>query len=664
MSASPPDPPSSQIIASSVQERTNATKMFIGAVPDEWELYSDRAEDYTIGPPIGFGASSIVYSATYHPSAPGSSYSVNASAKGKSIPCALKVLDLDSLPPRALQLLQRETTLMSLSKHPNVLRVRGSWMNGHKLYIALRLMNKGSAADVMHYGWPGGMEEDVVRCMLRQALKGLNYLHTNGFIHRDIKAANLLIDNDGTVLLGDLGVAADLAEDTSSIPTSSTSSNVYRLSSTAFSPSPSAPALSLRTNTAKGSHDSKPRIGKRKSFVGTPCWMAPELIQGKQYDSKADIWSFGITALELTQGRPPRSRESPQRVLLRIIQEDPPTLNRDGGVHKYSRAFKEMVDSCLVKDPAKRPTAEELLQTPFFKAAKKKSYLINTILSKKYRLFSQVASDPRASLVEELPPLTQRQERRVVPALLSANSMDSWDFSATANSPTTSVYRRRVLEEFVSAEDQQAPPTAAALFDADDFRVKLGRHHHPLRSAAQAPSLAYNLDLDFDDTDADNPPPSSPSTSRSSILESGTPPSVASSPPNTSAPSSYASSSYLAQRVCVVEKNADVMEGSGATSLVSVAESQTQGTLIGVRPVPTTPVRGVAKAESSDTSTLWYKLKSNVKRPSTKALEPNPFEGSPHGKDKDKGKTMGFSTKGLLSKSSTRSLATRKLSLY
>lgn len=62
---------------------------------------------------------------------------------------------------------------MSLSKHPNVLRVRGSWMDGHKLYIALRLMNKGSAADVMRYGWPGGMEEDVVRCILRQALKGL-----------------------------------------------------------------------------------------------------------------------------------------------------------------------------------------------------------------------------------------------------------------------------------------------------------------------------------------------------------------------------------------------------------------------------------------------------------------------------------------------------------
>lgn len=68
---------------------------------------------------------------------------------------------------------------MSLSKHPNVLRVRGSWIDGHKLYIALRLMNKGSAADIMRYGWPGGMEEDVVRCILRQALQGLKYVSTH-----------------------------------------------------------------------------------------------------------------------------------------------------------------------------------------------------------------------------------------------------------------------------------------------------------------------------------------------------------------------------------------------------------------------------------------------------------------------------------------------------
>lgn len=139
-------------------------RKFIGAVEDEWPVYSDRAQDYTFGPPIGFGASSIVYAATYKPT---------DTPSAKPIPCAVKVLDLDSLPPHALHLLRRETTLMSLSKHPNVLRVRGSWIDGHHLCIALRLMNAGSAADVMRYAWPGGMEEEVVKCILKQALEGL-----------------------------------------------------------------------------------------------------------------------------------------------------------------------------------------------------------------------------------------------------------------------------------------------------------------------------------------------------------------------------------------------------------------------------------------------------------------------------------------------------------
>jgi serine/threonine-protein kinase OSR1/STK39 len=122
---------------------------------------SDNASDYTLGRPIGFGASSIVYQAEYHPSS------------GSSIPCALKVLDLDSLPTHSLRLLRRETQLMSLSKHPNVLRVRGTWVNGSKLYIALRLMQSGSVADVMQYGWSGGVDEEVAKCILKQALEGL-----------------------------------------------------------------------------------------------------------------------------------------------------------------------------------------------------------------------------------------------------------------------------------------------------------------------------------------------------------------------------------------------------------------------------------------------------------------------------------------------------------
>lgn len=241
--------------------------------------YSDNALDYTIGPPIGFGASSIVYTAQYTPRNP-------SNGSPSSCPCALKVVDLDKLPLQSLRLLRRETQLMSLSKHPNVLRVRGSWMDGHKLYIALRLMNSGSVADVMRYGWPGGMEEEVVKCILRQALEGLkcvhlrhysvtltrfsdkltrpcsSYLHINGFIHRDIKAANLLIDDDGTVLLGDLGVAADLHDDEAA-PVASGRSRA------SFQSGSHSTTRQLAGARDAHVHPSGTRLGKRKSFVGT-----------------------------------------------------------------------------------------------------------------------------------------------------------------------------------------------------------------------------------------------------------------------------------------------------------------------------------------------------------------------------------------------------------
>ncbi|TFK57527.1 kinase-like protein, partial [Heliocybe sulcata] len=374
---------------SSATERLS--KKFIGAVEDEWPVYSDRAEDYTLGPPIGYGASSTVYAAIYHRGNP-----------PQDLPCAVKVLDLDKLPPKSLALLQRETQLMSLSKHPNVIRVRGSWMDGHKLYIAMRLMNAGSAADVMRYGWPGGMEEEVVRCILKQALEGLNYLHVNGFIHRDVKAANMLIDDDGTVLLGDLGVAASLADEDDPLLTHNKDATHKRTIN--FDAGLAIPRRSGPTPARQ--------LGKRRSFVGTPCWMAPEVINGKRYDSSADIWSFGITAIELASGRAPRSRESPGQVLLHTVQDPPPRLDRGGGQYQYSKAFEEVVAMCLVKDPSKRPTAAQVLQTAFFKGSKRKSYLVGTIL-------------------RGLPPISQRQERRRQPSINTRRSIDSWDFSIT-----------------------------------------------------------------------------------------------------------------------------------------------------------------------------------------------------------------------------------------
>ncbi|KDQ13713.1 hypothetical protein BOTBODRAFT_366141 [Botryobasidium botryosum FD-172 SS1] len=328
-------------------------KSWIGAVQDDWQMFSDRAQDYTIGRPIGHGASSIVYSAFYNATTPPTE-------------CAIKVLDLDKLPLSALRLLMRETQLMSLSKHPNVLRVRGSWMDGHKLYIALRLMRKGSIEDIIRYSFADGMEEEAIKCILKQALEGLDYLHTNGCIHRDIKAANLLVDDDGTVLLADLGVAALLTDDPQNASAAS------RKVTISFEDGV--------TKVVQRENPSKSTITKRNSFVGTPCWMAPEVVAQKHYDEKADIWSIGITALELTRGRAPHSREPAFKVLMKTLQDAPPSVDRGGGLHKYSRAFKEVIDSCLAKDPALRPTAAQLLQSDLFRNVKKKSYLVGAVL--------------------------------------------------------------------------------------------------------------------------------------------------------------------------------------------------------------------------------------------------------------------------------------------
>ncbi|KAF8326846.1 kinase-like domain-containing protein [Cantharellus anzutake] len=357
-------------------------------------MFSDDPADYILEEPIGFGASSIVYQALYTPK----------HDQTRPIPCALKVLDLDKLPQYALTLLTRETRLMSLSKHPNVLRVRGSWTSGHRVYIALRLMRKGSVRDLMRYKHIDGIGEEPLKCILKQALQGLNYLHVNGLIHRDVKAANLLIDDDGTVLLGDLGVAAPLTDEPKE------KSQCYDFPTVTYP----MEGTTDETPHPLPSQTPKPQLGHRRSFVGTPCWMAPEVITRSAYGSSADIYSIGITALELAHGRAPHSLDPPHKALMKTLQNASPTLDRSGGVHKYSRTLKEIVDRCLTKDPQLRPTTSELLEHPYFRSAKKKDYLVKTLLV-------------------GLPPLVVRQERRKQPTSLTSTSiLSSWDFTQIA----------------------------------------------------------------------------------------------------------------------------------------------------------------------------------------------------------------------------------------
>ncbi|ORZ13257.1 kinase-like domain-containing protein [Absidia repens] len=340
--------------------------------------WANKYDDFHIKEPIGYGSSAIVYGAIYLPT--------------KKL-VALKMIDLDMFERNQIDELRRETALMALSKHPNVLRVYGSFVNGSKLYIITPYLSFGSCLDIMKTKFKDGFEEITIATILKQALEGLVYLHKNGHIHRDVKAGNLLMDDQGTVLLADFGVSSSLAE--------------------------------------KGD--------VRKTFVGTPCWMAPEVMEQDGYDFKADIWSFGITAYELATGHAPFAKYPPMKVLKLTLSNAPPTLDHEHTKHKYSKIFKEMIDLCLQKNPTARPSAEKLLQHPFFKQAKKKDYLCKSVLS-------------------HVSPLDLRPHKKVPEKRVSYQSTDQWDFDDTPLANDKSML-------YMPSQDIEQHPTNRATTD-------------------------------------------------------------------------------------------------------------------------------------------------------------------------------------------------------
>mmetsp|Transcript_23471 Transcript_23471/g.39110 ORF Transcript_23471/g.39110 Transcript_23471/m.39110 type:complete len:412 (+) Transcript_23471:245-1480(+) len=239
-------------------------------------------------------------------------YSASHRQTGRKV--ALKIA-----PNNELKELTNEIGLQQMSRHPNIVEVIEAYQGPDDICIVMELMTGGSLTDCLDVKRP--MQEETIAYVCRKMLMALAFMHREYRMHRDIKSDNVLVNDEGEIKVADFGFAINITSEQM----------------------------------------------KRTSVVGTPYWMAPELIRGQEYDFKVDIWSLGITAIEMAEGEPPLLNEPPLRALLLITTNKSPTLNNSRV--RWSQEFNHFLSQCLQIPPEKRASADELLMHPFISKA-------------------------------------------------------------------------------------------------------------------------------------------------------------------------------------------------------------------------------------------------------------------------------------------------------